>query len=104
MHEEELGGSDDEEELEEEEEEEDLFWGLERRGREEREERKRGEERGEERHMGGRRVVQTVQAGGCRCAKAHSYAPRLDAHRRRRPGKLAIARRPIQPRPRYHLG
>ena len=32
--------------------------------------------------------------------QAHSYAPRLDAHRRRRPGKLAIARRPIQPRPR----
>eukprot|EP00964_Phaeocystis_antarctica_P087518 scaffold55556_cov81-Phaeocystis_antarctica.AAC.1 len=32
--------------------------------------------------------------------RAHSYAPRLDAHRRRRPGKLAIARRPRQPRPR----
>ena len=37
---------------------------------------------------------------------AHSYAPRLDAQRRRRPGKLVIARRPIQPRRRltvYHL-
>ena len=32
--------------------------------------------------------------------QAHSYAPRLDAHRRRRPGKLAIARRPIRLRPR----
>ena len=32
--------------------------------------------------------------------RAHSYAPRLDTHRWRRPGELAIARRPLRPRPR----
>ena len=32
--------------------------------------------------------------------RAHSYAPRLDTHWWRRPGELAIAHRPTQPRPR----
>ena len=32
--------------------------------------------------------------------QAHFCAPRLDAYRRRRPGKVSIARRPIEPRPR----
>ena len=48
----------------------------------------------------GRRRVLTIQRPGAVELRAHSYAPRLDAHRRRRPEELTIARRPRRPRPR----